>query len=121
MKNNNIRKLPAYPVFVKDPFFSLWSNTDNPAESNPTFWFGREVAMAGYVIIGSEKNRFIGQGQGRALTLTNVDVTALKTIYTFSCEKFDMRVEFCSPLPLDNLDVLSFPLCYASYAVTPKT
>lgn len=120
MKNNNIRKLPAYPVFVKDPFFSLWSNTDNPAESNPTFWFGREVAMAGYVIIGSEKNRFFGQGQGRALTLTNVDVTALKTIYTFSCEKFDMRVEFCSPLPLDNLDVLSFPLCYASYAVTPK-
>lgn len=120
MIHNNIRKLPAYPVFVKDPFFSLWSNTDNPAESNPTFWFGREVAMAGFVFFGKEKYRFFGNGQGRSLSLTGIDVTALKTIYRFGCDKFDMRVEFCSPLPLDNLDVLSFPLCYMFYTVTPK-
>ena len=35
------RKLPAYPLFVKDPYFSIWSNGEILNESDTINWFGK--------------------------------------------------------------------------------
>ena len=34
------REFAAYPLFVKDPYFSLWANTETVNESAPVFWVG---------------------------------------------------------------------------------
>ena len=41
MKNNE-RKLPAYPLFVKDPNFSLWTTAEELNSVNVTSWYGAE-------------------------------------------------------------------------------
>ena len=32
------RLLPAYPLFVNNPYFSIWSKTDNLNEDDTIFW-----------------------------------------------------------------------------------
>lgn len=39
------RKLPAYPLFVKDPMFSVWSRTDRPTDSETVFWTGQKKVL----------------------------------------------------------------------------
>ena len=46
---SNERKLPAYPLFVKDPNFSLWSVTEELNKSNLQTWWGEEKRIYGFL------------------------------------------------------------------------
>ena len=45
------REFAAYPLFVKDPYFSLWANTETVNESAPVFWVGNKKILNGYIIV----------------------------------------------------------------------
>ena len=38
----NQRLLPAYPLFVNDPYFSIWADSDYLNESDTIFWNGKK-------------------------------------------------------------------------------
>lgn len=40
-----VSKMPAYPLITHDPYFSIWSFSDQAAESNTRHWTGREQAI----------------------------------------------------------------------------
>ena len=41
------RRLPAYPLLVKDPFFSFWLAGDDPAACDVSFWHGEKKPIRG--------------------------------------------------------------------------
>ena len=45
----NERILSAYPLFVKDPNFSLWSTSELLNESNVQSWWGAEKKIYGFI------------------------------------------------------------------------
>ena len=45
---SNKRILPAYPLFVKDPNFSLWSVTEELNKSHVQSWWGAEKRIYGF-------------------------------------------------------------------------
>lgn len=47
----------------------------------------------------------------------SVEITATRTIYTFTAGKIDLQVTFLSPLLLDDLNLLSRPVSYITYGV----
>lgn len=47
----------------------------------------------------------------------NVEVTASRTIYNFTCGKADLTLTFTSPLLTDDLNLLSRPVSYISWKV----
>ena len=52
MKNRKYtikQQLPAYPLFVKDPFFSVWSPSENLNESDTVFWTGKTAKTYGLI------------------------------------------------------------------------
>ncbi len=47
----------------------------------------------------------------------NVKITATQTKYDFTCGSVNLKVEFVSPLLMDDLDLLSRPVNYVNYKV----
>ena len=113
------RLLPAYPLFVKDPYFSFWAQSEILNEKDVIFWTGTEKKLYGYVKVDGELYCFLGNAQGvkRAEQL-GLSLSAFTTDYTFQAGKAMLEVSFVSPLPPDRLRLTSCPVCYMNYKVT---
>ncbi len=115
------RLLPAYPLFVKDPFFSIWSTTDKLNESDTEFWNGLKRRIYGLINADGKTYCFMGKVDGAVnLEQKSVSLTAFTTDYGFTCADFDFSVSFVSPLPPDNLELMSCPVCFLDYEFKPK-
>ena len=115
------RILPAYPLWVIDPMFSVWSNTDALNGGDTIFWTGQQKRAYGFVRWNGKTYGFLGRRDGAApLEQTDVRVTAFTTDYTFRGDGFTLKVRFVSPLMPDDLKVLSCPVCYTEYEVLPE-
>lgn len=117
----NQRKLPCYPLFVKDPNFSLWVADDLLNTDYPKTWFGERKKICGFVDIGGQKYCFLGRTADfvpygvKPAEQTDLKVTAFTTEYTFSAGGATLKVKFVSPLPPDDIGLLSLPVCYMEY------
>lgn len=110
------RLLPAYPLWVIDPNFSVWSPCDELNGGDAIFWTGLSRRTYGFVRANGKTYCFLGRRDGACpMRQTDVSVTAFGTQYTFAGEGFTLKVEFVSPLPPDDLDLLSCPVCYTEY------
>ena len=122
MKNNE-RKLPAYPLFVEDPNFSLWTTAEELNSVNVTSWYGAEKKIYGFIKTKGETYCFLGNsddfkncGVKKAEQLC-VGVTAFTTDYEFNAGSVRLKVNFVSPLPPDDFGRLSMPVCYMKYEI----
>ena len=119
----NERILSAYPLFVKDPNFSLWSTSELLNESNVQSWWGAEKKIYGFIRTEGKIYCFLGDGKEfqncgvQNAVQTALTVTAFSTDYEFTAGKARLKLRFVSPLPLDDLDLLSLPVCYMEYEI----
>ncbi len=115
------RKLPAYPLWVIDPDFSVWSKNDTLNGGDAIFWQGTSRRTYGLVRFGGTTYCFLGRRDDAVpLMQKDVSVTAFETVYTFACADFTLKVSFLSPLLPNDLAVLSCPVCYTRYEVRAK-
>ncbi len=114
------RILPSYPIFVKDPYFSIWANNEELNKQDTVFWTGQRCPVLGLVKADGKIYRFMGLLDGvEELEQKDIAVGTFSTSYKFECQLFEMQLDFISPLPPCNLDVLSSPVCYMSYKIVP--
>ena len=101
------RILPAYPLFVKDPNFSLWAKTENFNEENTESWWGAEKKLYGFLKTGGKTYCFLGKAADFAscgvekARQTSLSVTAFSTDCEF--EAGDVCLLYTSPSPRDNV------------------
>lgn len=115
------RILPAYPLWVIDPMFSVWSKTDALNGGDTVFWTGLEHRACGFVRYNGKTYCFLGRRDGAIpLKQTDVAISAFSTDYSFRGEEFTLKVRFVSPLLPNNSEVLSCPVCYTEYEVDPE-
>ena len=120
--NKNKRLLPAYPLFVKDPYFSIWHTSEELNGKDTSFWTGRTKRTYGIIKANNKSYAFLGNvKEVEKLTQTSLQVTTFRTIYGFTCEEFDLEVLFFSPLPITDYEIWSCPVTYVEYKITPKT
>jgi hypothetical protein len=76
-------RAPAYPLITHDPYFSIWSNTDELTSSATTHWTGTAHSLTGYVKVDDKVYRFLGNAekQYKALAPASDDV-AYEAVYT---------------------------------------
>lgn len=116
------RKLPAYPIFLKDPNFSLWSVTERLNAANLQTWYGEEKKIYGFIKTDGKIYCFMGDaakwyGCVKNAEQTYINVTAFSTECEFEVGSAKLKVRFVSPLPPDDLALLSMPVCYMEYEV----
>lgn len=116
------RILPAYPLWIIDPMFSVWSKNNALNGGDTVFWTGLQHRAYGFVRFNGKTYCFLGKRDDAVLLKqTSVNVTAFSTDYTFECEEFVLEVKFISPLLPDDLKTMSCPVCYTSYEVKPRS
>ncbi len=116
--------LPSYPLFVKDPYFSLWCDDEILNKNDPLMWWGERKPMLGIAKVGGKAYGFFGNVSAYAdlglipARQISLSVDAFSTRYSFDLSGASLSVRFVSPLPLTDLSVLSMPTCYMEYEIT---
>ena len=115
-----VSKAPAYPLITHNPYFSIWSFSDQLNESTTKHWTGSPNSILGLIIVDGKVYRFLGKED----TLNSLPIqlakqeslymTATETNYIFTCGGVQLNLSFTSPLIINDLSILSRPVTYIS-------
>ena len=119
----------AVPLLVFDPYFSIWSFSDNLYDEPTRHWTGAKNAMVGLVRCGDNVWRFMGKIADReyyycepdAILQTDLKVNPTITEYTFQNDELKLIVRFINPLTADDLKLMSRPVGYIEYEAYSKS
>ena len=113
---------PAVPLVTHDPYFSIWSMTDDLSASPTRHWTGKPQRLTGLIRIDGNVFRWMGDAQRSvtALPQTGLNVTPTRTVYQFVGQGISLAVEFLSPLLPADPDVMSRPVTYITLTVRSK-
>ena len=143
----NDLRAPAYPLVTVDPYFSVWSFTDEAYGDMTRHWSGRKQPMLAAVRVDGVTYRLLGNEtqvpdpmfgrkphkqpedplysrQGAQVFMNparqiSVNVLPTSTNYVFECGPVKVTMRFVSTLLLDDLDLLSRPVNYLSFSAVP--
>ena len=112
-------RLPAVPLIVNDPYFSIWSPYDKLTDGTTRHWTDQEKPLEGFLRVDGVTYQWMGTNKGQATTAQqkSVSVLATSSYYTFLCGPMELDVVFTAPMLIDDYDLLSAPVNYISYQV----
>ncbi|KAF8874079.1 hypothetical protein BD779DRAFT_1630406 [Infundibulicybe gibba] len=100
---------PAVPLAIRSPHFNCWQ--PGSVGNWPSFWNGRILGWLGYINIDGVTWEWLG-GTKNNSTLVKTEITATRTIFTFSTGPMELEVTFLSPIEPTDLVRQSFPFTY---------
>ena len=110
---------PSTPLIVHDPYFSVWSATDNLTDSETKHWTGASQPMAGLVRVDGNVYRFMGNAPASVPAMQQVSktLTPTRTIYEFEKAGIHLTLTFFTPALAGDLAILSRPVTYILWDV----
>ena len=108
---------PAVPLVTHDPYFSIWSTSDNLTDTPTRHWTGTDQPLTGILRIDNTAFRFLGTGRSAPMKQTAREVTPTRTIYKFEQAGVELTLTFLTPALPEDLNVLSRPLTYLDFSV----
>ena len=114
---------PSVPIVSCDPFFSIWSPSEDPTESDTEIWFGAKQPIRILVELDGTTYRIMGgkaalepKRRGEdvpALRCVGCEVRALTSVFAFSDGAGrTVTLECMTAKFTDELDVFSRPVAY---------
>jgi hypothetical protein len=93
---------------------------DHLTDEDTKHWTGAAQPIAGLARIDGQTYRFMGATPRSvpAMQQTSLEVTPTRTIYTFQAAQVTLTVTFFTPAFPKDLDLLSRPVTYLTFAVT---
>ncbi len=109
-------KLPAYPLITIDPYISIWSNTEKLNKSDTKHWSSIKLPIKGYIKIDGTEYYFLGKGKN-IIGQDDHKITPLFNEYTFQNNILKLKINFFTPLILNDADIFSRPTSYIDYDI----
>ena len=111
-------RLPALPLIVNDPYFSIWLPGDTFTSADSAHWYDKKKPLRGSLIIDGKVFCFLGRSDKTAMTTLSVCVTPTKTESIFEAGGVRLKLSFITPTLPSDFDVLSTPITYTNYEMT---
>ena len=111
---------PAIPIISIDPYFTVWSPSNNLYDSDLQHWSAKPNTIKGTVTVDGDEMRFMGTGEAPALKQTEFNITAAVTSYNFECDRISLELSFFSTPFTDDLYRLSRPVSYMTAKYSAK-
>jgi hypothetical protein len=110
---------PAVPLVTHDPYFSIWSTSDELTGGPTRHWTGKAQRLTGLVRIDGKVFRWMGDAPRNLdpLPQTGLKLTPTRTVYQFAGQGISLEVDFLSPLLPSDPDVMSRPVTYITTTV----
>lgn len=108
-------RAPAYPLITIDPYFSVWSSSTNPTDSDTVHWTNRPNTLSIIATVDGKDYRLIGSYENEntpAAQFISADCTAFSTTYVYNANGTKVTLIFTSPIIPDDLYMLSRPISY---------
>lgn len=111
-------RIPALPLIVNDPYFSIWMPGDTLTSADTAHWSGAVKPIQGYIIIDGKRYHWLGRASSPAMTTQSVKITPTQTISVLKANGVELTVRFWAPVLPDDLDMLSAPVTYLDLSVS---
>lgn len=106
-------RAPGIPLITVDPYFSVWSFTDELYASPTCLWTGQSNRMTGILEVDGTEFCFMSGADGiQNMQQISVDIDALTTRYVFAVEQVELTVTFSTPVVPYDLYLLTRPVSY---------
>ena len=122
-----VSKAPAYPLITHNPYFSIWSFTDQLNESTTKHWTGSNQSIIGLIKVDNQVYKFLGKDESASVNdkmmqarQLSINMSATQTTYQFDCGAVSLNVAFTSPLIITEINILSRPVSYISMKTRSK-
>src|SRR5579875_3680587 len=111
-------RVPAIPLVVHSPYFSVWSFHDQLTGGPTTHWTGTSQQLIGVIRIDGKSWRFMGEDDGLPpLPQVSRQIWPTHVIYRFAGSGVQLTATFFTPDLPQDLDVLSRPVSYLNWKV----
>ena len=111
-------RAPAYPLIAHDPYFSLWSASDELNGSWPRHWTGHSYGVALLARVDGASYCLMGDVRGvTKMAQQGVTVTPTRTEYCFAAGGVAIELCFMTPALPQRLEILSRPVTYLDFTV----
>ncbi len=110
---------PSTPLITCDPYFSVWSATDQLADSWPCHWTGAANAIALMARIDGRTYRLCGMAPQDAPAMPQISrqLNSTWTTYVFEADGIQIDVVFFTPVIITELDLVGRPASYIQWTV----
>lgn len=115
-------RAPALPLVAHDPYFSVWSVTDELTGGATRHWTGTEQALTGWIRIDGATYRWMGETPRwverlPAMKQVSTQLTPTRTVFAFEEAGVRLEITFFTPALPHDLAVLSRPVTYLEWQV----
>ena len=115
-------RAPAYPLVTHDPYFCIWSLSEDPTRVETTHWTLKPNPMHCMVRVDGKIYRLMGDRPGFAAPakLIRSEVMPTTTTFTFTADQVEITMSFLSPVIAEDMDLVSRPLTYVTWSFVSK-
>lgn len=112
-------RYPATPLITHNPYFSIWSETDEFTASDTVHWTNKPQPIAGLLRVDGKIMRFMGTQPRELPAMQQIahTVAPTHTRYSFTGSGVQLDLTFFTPTILSDLDILSRPVTYLTYTL----
>ncbi|TAH64228.1 MAG: DUF5127 domain-containing protein, partial [Anaerolineaceae bacterium] len=113
-------RAPAVPLISVDPYFNIWSMSNQLNAEVTRHWSDKPHRITGILDFDGSSYCFMGLSEFTSMKQEKLTIDSLTTQYVFSTDKVELKVQFMTPLLLEDPILCSRPITYVSVLVNAK-
>ncbi|WP_225048278.1 glutaminase domain-containing protein [Lacticaseibacillus kribbianus] len=113
-------RIPAVPLIVHDPYFSVWSPADHLTDADTRSWTDKPQPIRGTLTLDGSTYRVLGTGDLPALPQTGLTIEPTQTIAVFETASIALTLTFSQHFDLSDLETISEPITYLTASLVAK-